>query len=273
MAEDTAINVSTETTDTPEVIETSVPAEPTLIEKLDFSDPVLYWPANETLGMPEFELVIPYRTTGRIEVYKIPPCDAWPTGYWFALNTDTRWSQGIEPGCASWEKTMLARVLVHDPVNSDGTVTADKHVQNVIEYIHPALADTVDLERLNPPLPTAEDIEEAQKSLYTKLKEKWYTEQGLEADAELTEEQATAMNEYIRSNTPIYIPDAGYSNTPEIITKLTEIWKLEYCIDEGEELTAEEEAKLEEYLNTHTLPTSTPVSPDTPEEPTITEGN
>lgn len=113
-----------------------------------YSDPVIYWPANAGIGLDEFELVVPVRTTGRIEIYKIPPCTAWPTGYWFALNTDTRWHQSVEPGCRSWEKTLLARVLVYDPTQADEEES--RSMQNVLEYIHPDLKGTVDMDKLNP---------------------------------------------------------------------------------------------------------------------------
>ncbi len=116
----------------------------------DYKDPVVYWPICSALELPEFELDVPVRTTGRIEIYKVPVCDAYPEGYFVALNTNTSWYTNVEPGCAAWEKVLLARLLITDPVTADEDESHNGNHSNVVEYIHPELAESFDYIRFNP---------------------------------------------------------------------------------------------------------------------------
>lgn len=121
----------------------------------EYIDPVVYWPANSSLELPEFELDVPVRTTGRIEIYKVPVCDAYPEGYFVALNTNTSWYSNVEPGCAAWEKVLLARLLISDP-----TVEDDEHSGghgNTVEYLHPDLTASFDYTRFDPNSKTTTD--------------------------------------------------------------------------------------------------------------------
>ena len=116
----------------------------------EYTDPVVYWPACAALELPEFELDVPVRTTGRIEIYKVPVCDAYPEGYFVALNTNTNWYTNVEPGCAAWEKVLLARLLISDPVAADEDEHSSGGRTNTVEYIHPDLAKSFDYIRFNP---------------------------------------------------------------------------------------------------------------------------
>ena len=113
----------------------------------EYQDAVISWPANEELGIEAYELTIPYRSAGRVEIWKCPVCAKYPDGYYTALSTRTEKWFSIEPGCESWRKTRLARILVYDQLMDEDTW----HVpQNTVEYIHPSLKDTIDTSMLNP---------------------------------------------------------------------------------------------------------------------------
>lgn len=116
----------------------------------EYIDPVVYWSACSSLGLPEMELEVPVKTTGRIEIYKVPVCDTHPEGYFVALNTNTSWYANVEPGCAAWEKVLLARLLVNDPTKSDDEESHSGSTGNVVEYIHPDLANLFDYARFDP---------------------------------------------------------------------------------------------------------------------------
>lgn len=115
----------------------------------EYTNPVVYWPANETLDIPEMELEIPVKTSGRVEIYKVPVCDTHPEGYFVALNTNTSWYANVEPGCAAWEKVLLARLLVSDPTRSEDEMSGGSR-ENIVEYLHPDLEGTLDMTRFNP---------------------------------------------------------------------------------------------------------------------------
>lgn len=116
----------------------------------EYIDPIVYWPASSTLELEEFELEVPYKTTGRIEIYKVPPCEAYPEGYFVALNTNTSWYSSVEPGCAAWEKTLLARLLINDPSKADEDEGHSGSRENIVEYLHPELSAGFDYTRFNP---------------------------------------------------------------------------------------------------------------------------
>lgn len=120
----------------------------------EYINPIVHWPANDTLGLPELELEIPVKTSGRVEIYKVPVCDSYPEGYFVALNTNTSWYANVEPGCASWEKTLLARLLISDPTLEDENSSSTG--KNIVEYIHPALEGTLDMLKFNPEQPVKE---------------------------------------------------------------------------------------------------------------------
>lgn len=147
----------------------------------EYQDAVISWPANEELGIEDFELTIPYRSAGRVEIWKCPICAKYPNGYYVALSTNTAKWFSLEPGCESWRKTRLARILVYDQLMDEDTW----HVpQNTVEYIHPSLKDTIDTSMLNP-----------NKELHAEIIKSRMPEVDESAASDVTEEVTTVISE------------------------------------------------------------------------------
>ena len=124
-----------------------------------YIDPVIYWPASPALGVSDFELTVPVDTKGRIEIWKVPVNEAYPEGYFVSVNTGSSFTT-VEPGCNSWEKTLLVTVSMGG-VPIEGSEMGSMAV-NRLEYCHPEIA--FNDSKLNPntftkpgePVPTPE---------------------------------------------------------------------------------------------------------------------
>ena len=90
---------------------------------------VLAWEANEKLKIDAFDLTVPAVAKGRLDVYKIPRCEAYPDGYFYKLCTGAYY-ETVEPGCHSWEQTLLCQIQFNGVVSHDDgvTLTAEKPV-------------------------------------------------------------------------------------------------------------------------------------------------
>lgn len=119
-----------------------------MADDLEFVDPVIYWPACESIDRDVFELVVPHDTTGRVEIWAVPKCEKYPEGYWFALNRDPRPKFHMEPGFCSWTQTRLASIRVFSPDEAFDEDTMLK--ANYVEYLNPELKLELDLKKLNP---------------------------------------------------------------------------------------------------------------------------
>lgn len=119
-----------------------------MADDLEFVDPVIYWPACESIDRDVFELVVPHDTTGRVEIWSVPKCEKYPEGYWFALNRDPRPKFHMEPGFCSWTQTRLASIRVFSP---DEAFDNDEMLKiNYVEYLNPKFQLGIDLKKLNP---------------------------------------------------------------------------------------------------------------------------
>lgn len=98
---------------------------------------VVYWPAAHTSfgDIPEFSIEVPPHMNGRLDIWKIPPCESHPDGYWFTLNSGG--NNTAEPGCAAWEKVLLAQVRFSSAPTGEETETHSGFQGNVVEYVHP----------------------------------------------------------------------------------------------------------------------------------------
>lgn len=109
------------------------------------SNAVVKWGAIESLGLPEFEVSIPPALHGRLDVYKVPVCDAYPEGYFVKMCGGT-YREFVEPGCAAWEKVLLAQIRFFG-IPSDEE-SGHSHL-NVVEYLNKVITDA-DFSGLNP---------------------------------------------------------------------------------------------------------------------------
>lgn len=103
--------------------------------------------SQTSFGRPleAFELTIPVTVSGRLDVYSVPKCDAYPEGYFFNLCTGAYYDN-VEPGCQAWEKHLLLQLrLVAAPTTTDAEQTM---TTNAVEYQHPDIA--LDTASLNP---------------------------------------------------------------------------------------------------------------------------
>ena len=83
---------------------------------------VVAWDASDKLKIEAFELTVPAAAKGRLDVYKIPKCDAYPEGYFFKLCTGAYY-ETVEPGCYSWEQTLLCQIQFNGVTSPDEGVT------------------------------------------------------------------------------------------------------------------------------------------------------
>lgn len=107
---------------------------------------VLKWDAVPALGLPSFELSLPDNAAGTVLVYKVPPCEKYPDGYFFALDRSTSSSTTIVPSCASWEYVLLCKATIVDKTKTD-----DDHMaggSDMILYQHPLI--TIDMDAFAP---------------------------------------------------------------------------------------------------------------------------
>lgn len=103
---------------------------------------------DEVLGKLEaFKLEVPPTLSGRLDVYKIPPCADYPSGYWFSLNTEGIWNNA-EPGCEAWQKVLLCSIRFF-AAPTGGDEDPEGPNQNAVEYCHPRLPLTA-ISVLNP---------------------------------------------------------------------------------------------------------------------------
>ena len=100
------------------------------------------WAATPQLGLDEFELAVPAEVVGRVDIWKVPACSAYPQGIFVGV-TSGQYFDGIEPGCCDWEKTLLAKVRFTGIPSSEEDMG-----QNVVEYVAPGLEVLTD--ELNP---------------------------------------------------------------------------------------------------------------------------
>ena len=100
------------------------------------------WAANAELGLDTFELSVPFDLTGRVDIWKVPVCEAYPEGIFVGV-TSGQYYEEVRPGCASWEATLLAKVRF-----SGVPYSSEDMSQNVVEYVAPGLE--LDESELNP---------------------------------------------------------------------------------------------------------------------------
>lgn len=111
-----------------------------IIDQKQFKNAVVQWPAvNESsLGpLASFRLEVPPQVSGRLDIYLVPKCEAYPEGYWFALNTEGTRNTVVEPGCAAWEKTLLMQIRFSAaPTVDDDDMHTGGRMDNVVEFKH-----------------------------------------------------------------------------------------------------------------------------------------
>lgn len=100
----------------------------------------LSWPASAALEREEFHLEIPENTYGTLRVYAIPKCEAYPEGYFIGLSTNN--NNVVEPGCNSWEKTLLFEGTIMDNVASI-TEERTRSPYLAVEYSHPDIVHSI----------------------------------------------------------------------------------------------------------------------------------
>ena len=105
---------------------------------------VLEWAASEKLGIDVFSIFVPAAAQGRLDVYKVPKCEAYPEGYFYKLCTGSYY-ETVEPGCYSWEQTLLCQVQFNGVVSPDGGTTLVAEKPTVI-FAHPDI--TIDMAKL-----------------------------------------------------------------------------------------------------------------------------
>lgn len=112
---------------------------------------VLEWAASEKLEIEAFSIEVPAAAIGRLDVYKVPKCQAYPEGYFYKLCTGAYY-ETVEPGCYSWEQTLLCQVQFNGVVSRDGgtTLTAEKPT---IVFSHPDII--IDMAKLSVATPEA----------------------------------------------------------------------------------------------------------------------
>lgn len=112
-----------------------------VVEWDGFTDP--------TLGKMEgFKLEVPFDVAGKLTIWKIPACEDYPEGYWFALNTGSNSYSEAEPGCEAWKKTLLCSIRFFSAPTGEEEDEMSRSTKNVVEVIHPAVPLKQDL--LNP---------------------------------------------------------------------------------------------------------------------------
>lgn len=107
-----------------------------------FVNAKIKWAATPQLGLDEFELAVPAEVVGRVDIWKVPACSAYPQGIFVGV-TSGQYFDGIEPGCCDWEKTLLTKVRFTGIPSSEEDMG-----QNVVEYVAPCLEVITD--ELNP---------------------------------------------------------------------------------------------------------------------------
>lgn len=85
------------------------------------------WPANAELDITDFELFVPADLAGRVDIWKVPVCTAYPQGYFVAISKDED-SFAVEPGCRDWEKKLLAKISFAGIPNSREEIGENKIV-------------------------------------------------------------------------------------------------------------------------------------------------
>ncbi len=105
---------------------------------MSFAPSILSWPDSTPLNRSAYELMIPDDIVGRLDVWKVPKCKAYPDGYFDAISTT---KVVAEPACASWKATRLITISLSP--SSDGRPS-----NHMIIFQHPDLV--VDQQKLNP---------------------------------------------------------------------------------------------------------------------------
>lgn len=100
---------------------------------------------------------------GRLDIWKVPVCDADPDGLWANLFTG-QFYEAVEPGCESWNKHLLAKISFQGHKKSAEKV--DEHSKSDVnktagfDFIDPVFRAHLDEAALNPApveLPSIED--------------------------------------------------------------------------------------------------------------------
>lgn len=130
-----------------------------------YPNPVVKWDACTINGVdiPEGEVEIESTITGRFDLWQVPKCDANPDGLWANL-FNGQFYEGVEPGCESWDKHLLAKISFQGSRHPTGRSDAeDQHDNkhnvgfdyvddNFLRFIHVDLLQPAPIE-----LPVLED--------------------------------------------------------------------------------------------------------------------
>lgn len=100
---------------------------------------------------------------GRLDIWKVPICDANPDGLWANLFTG-EFYESVEPGCESWNKHLLAKISFQGHKKNAEKVTetnkGDVNASVGFDFVDPVFKEHVDLVALNPAaveLPSIDD--------------------------------------------------------------------------------------------------------------------
>lgn len=69
--------------------------------------------------IPAVDITIPGDLTARIDLWKVPACEAYPEGIFVSVNSGS-WYTGVEPGCNANEKHLLCKVSVSSGGSTEG---------------------------------------------------------------------------------------------------------------------------------------------------------
>lgn len=126
----------------------------------NFPDGKLHWDAltgTKYGDLQELTIDIPATLSGRLDVWAVPVCDAYPEGY-FVTITNGQWYNANEPGCNSWEKHCLCKIKLSGVKSNPGTMDTDTSSGGgrtvAVEYWNPVLPDY----NMNELLPDAVEV-------------------------------------------------------------------------------------------------------------------
>lgn len=106
----------------------------------------LSWSAIPALEREEYSLELPPGIIGRLEVWKVPICEAYPDGYYESVCT-LEYGNTVEPGCLVHERVKLITVKLEYGSTTDESMPTTTPNHQIL-YAHPYLV--VDLNMLNP---------------------------------------------------------------------------------------------------------------------------
>lgn len=110
-------------------------------QRFYYPDARVKWDASSAL--PEMDLTIPATMGGKLVVYQVPVCDAYPEGYFVNLaEKENDRYPNVEPGCATWEKKLLLEAtfskrdasVVRSTANDSNSTTS-----NTLDYLDPSI--------------------------------------------------------------------------------------------------------------------------------------